>query len=148
MLQETRRPKSSKAFSISGFNVFETRMDTAKDGIMTIVSRKYQSAELPSVSEDMNAVRISLENGASLFIANLYIPPNRSSLACLGRILGSLQGVSRLGGGDELVVAGDLNLKLDEFDSPFVAMNVVGLKKIKCGATRLNNEIDYVYTNC
>lgn len=105
-------------------------MDSAKDGIMTIVSRKYQSAELPSVSEDMNAVRISLESGASLFVANLYIPPHKSSLAYLGHILGSLQGVSRLGGGDELVVAGDLNLQLNEFNSPVMAMNVVGLKKI------------------
>lgn len=27
-------------------------------------------------------------------------------------------------------------------------MNIVNLKRIRFGATRLNNEIDYVYTNC
>ena len=43
LLQETRRAKSAKKWTIPGFNVYETRMQTSKAGLMTIASRKFLS---------------------------------------------------------------------------------------------------------
>jgi len=96
----------------------------------------------------MCIVKISLENGKNLFVVNIYIPPNRSSLAALGLLLGSLPDLTHYRRQDEFIIAGDFNLKLNEYDNPLLAMDIPNLKRIHFGATRLNNEIDYVYTNC
>ena len=96
----------------------------------------------------MCIVKISLENGKNLFVVNIYIPPNRSSLAALGLLLGSLPDLTHCRRQDEFIIAGDFNLKLNEYDNPLLAMDIPNLKRIHFGATRLNNEIDYVYTNC
>ena len=110
LLQETRRARFADKWSIPGFNTYETRMQTSKDGLMTMVSKKLLSQEINSRSEDMCIVKILLENGKNLYVVNIYIPPDRSSLAALGRLLGSLPDITHYRRDDELIIAGDFNL--------------------------------------
>lgn len=58
----------------------------------------------------MCVVKILLENGKNLYVVNIYIPPNRSTPAALGRLLGLLPDITRYRRNDEFIIAGDFNL--------------------------------------